>query len=44
MINAGVVKCESMSQFTAVCAAMVREGCIFEADANLLIITLTGGH
>jgi len=44
MINAGVIRCEDMSQFTAVSAAMVREGCIFEADANSLTITLTGGY
>lgn len=38
-----IVRCNNIEDFTAICAAFVREGCTFDADATQLIITLTGG-
>ena len=43
MSNAGKVTCVTMAQFIEVCAGFVREGVLFDADANTLTITLTGG-
>ena len=39
-----VITCDTMMDFTLVCAAMVREGCTFKADTATLTITLTGGY
>lgn len=33
----------SLADFVEICARLVREGIAFEADAQYLVITLTGG-
>ena len=38
------IQCDTLEQFAAMCAAMVREGCTFEANADRLLIVLTGGY
>lgn len=39
----GTVECTTMAEFCIVIAAMVREGCTFEANACTRTIVLTGG-
>lgn len=37
------INCPDLATFTAVCAALVREGVTFAACASTLTVTLTGG-
>lgn len=37
------IDCETMAQFIEICAGLVRESIIFEADADALKIKLNGG-
>ena len=38
------ITCSDMKQFIEVIAGLVREGLTFNADADRLVINLTGGH
>lgn len=37
------IRCPNLAVFCQVCAALVREGVTFDATADSLTITLTGG-
>ena len=38
------IQCESVSRFLEVIAGLVQKGLTFEADAETLVIRLTGGY
>jgi hypothetical protein len=38
------IKCTTLPEFVEVCAGLVRQNVLFEADACSLTITLTGGY
>ena len=38
------IQCYNMKQFIEVCAGLAREGLTFDADAEDMKITLTGGY
>lgn len=37
------IKCANLPEFIEVCAGLVRQSILFEADSDSLTITLTGG-
>ena len=38
-----IIRCNTIDQFIEVCAGLVREAVVFDADADKLTIKLTGG-
>ena len=38
------IQCGCVDQLVTVCAGLVREGIMFEANAATLTVTLTGGY
>lgn len=42
-MNRNVIRCQTMEQFCAVIAGLVMNGLSFEADADRLTVTTTGG-
>lgn len=43
-MRGNVVSCPDLATLATLCAAFVREGVTFEANAESLTITLTGGY
>jgi hypothetical protein len=39
-----IITCGNLSQLAVICSQLVREGVTFEANAEYLTITLTGGY
>lgn len=37
------IRCETIERFIEICAGLAREGIVFAADGEKLIIKLTGG-
>ena len=38
------IKCDTMEEFIAVIAGLIRNGCTFKAYATVLTINCTGGY
>jgi hypothetical protein len=40
----GTIKCTSLDELAIVCAELARQGVVFNAYTNTLLIELTGGY